>query len=247
MNHLRYAPLILLLAGSLHASNILTFGTEDCLGTGCYGASDPTAGSTLVGLDVDAVTLATGSYGHAFPFSPSAGDFPGTDQIYVGSVQTGSDDGYSNSTLRINGPDVMTMDYSSLVGAGQSVIGLTLGIASDDFQFPLFGNPFIVTLNGESDPALTAALESLNESGPVVQFFTIGIDPALDNPSHTLTLSIDEGGNGGDGWAVDFLTLGVETTTAAPEPASPALALAGIFCLFCSVRKPARVPRHARH
>ena len=105
------------------------------------------------------------------------------------------------------------------MGAGQTVTSLTLGIAADDFQFPVFGQPFLVTLNGGSDPSLTTKLESLNESRPVVHFFTIGLDPALDNASHTLTLSINEGGDGGDGFAVDFLTLGVETASATtPEP-----------------------------
>lgn len=218
MKRLSCALWILLLVGPLQAS-ILTFGTEDCLGTGCYGTSDPTAGATLIGLAPNSITDATGSFGHSYPFTPGAGDFPGTDQIYVGSIQTAAHDGYSISAQRINGPDVLTLDYSSLVGAGQSVTSLTLGIAADDFQFPVFGQPFIVMLDGSSDASLTTKLESLNETGPVVHFFTIGLDPALDNTSHTLTLSIDEGGDGGDGWAVDFLTLGVETTAAeTPEP-----------------------------
>jgi hypothetical protein len=221
---------LLLLAGlgtvSLHA-DVITFGTENCLGTDCYGSSDPTAGATLQGLAPGVTTIATNSFPHSFPFSPSSGDFPGTDQIYVGSTQTGSDDGYSDSAQRVNGPDVMTLNYSSLIGPGQSLETLTLGIAADDFQFPVFGNPFIVTLNGTVDPALTTELESLNESGPEVQFFTIGLPVSLDNSSHTLTLSIDEGGNGGDGWAVDFLTVGATTTTSAtPEPSTmPLLAL----------------------
>jgi len=229
--HLRQRFQLLLLAAglgaaSLHAS-VITFGTEDCLGTGCYGASDPTAGATLQGLAPGVTTLATNSFPHSYPFTPSAGDFPGTDQIYVGSTQTGADDGYSSSSQRVNGPDVMTLNYSSLIGSGQSLETLTLGIAADDFQFPVFGNPFIVTLNGTADAALTTELESLNETGPVVQFFTIGLPVNLDNPSHTLTLSIDEGGNGGDGWAVDFLTVGATTiTSATPEPSSiPMLAL----------------------
>ena len=40
---------------------------------------------------------------------------------------------------------------------------------------------------------------------------TIGIDPAVLQTNNILTLSIDEGGNGGDGWAIDFLTVGVTT------------------------------------
>jgi hypothetical protein len=97
----------------------------------------------------------------------------------------------------------MTMDYSSLVGAGQSVTSLTLGIAADDFQFPVFGQPFIVTVDG----------------------------------SPVLTLSIDEGGDGGDGWAVDFLTLGVETTaTGTPEPGTALLGAIGVLALLSTRR-----------
>lgn len=218
-----------LIGGAVTAqADVKLYGTENCLGTGCYGTSDPTAGATLQGLAPGVVTTATNSYGHSYPFTPGVGDFPGTDQIYVGSVQTGSHDGYSVSPQRINGPDVMTLDYSSLLTPGQTVQTLTLGIAADDFQFPVFGQPFTVTVNGIPDPALLTQLESLNESGPVVQFFTIGLSPLLDNPSHILTLSIDEGGDGGDGYAVDYLTVGV---TATPEPSEYvvlACALAGL-------------------
>ncbi len=225
---------------SLHAG-VITYGTEDCLTTGCYGTADPTAGATLQGLAPNAVTLASTAFGHSFPFSPTVGDFPGTDQIYVGSTQTGADDGYSSSGQRIPGPDVMTMDYSSLIGPGQSLQSLTLGIAADDFQFPALGQPFIVTVNGLPDPALTGELESLDETGPMVQFFTIGLDPSIDTGSHVLTLSIDEGGNGGDGWAVDFLTVGATTTSsAAPEPTSVALLALGLGGLTAAARRRVR-------
>jgi len=210
-------------------SAVLEYGDENVLGTGTY-PSDPKAGATLQGLAPGVVTESTLYTPHGFPFSPGVGEFPGTDQIYVGSTQTGALDGYSATAQRINGPQILTMDYSSAVPAGQSITSLTLGIAADDFQFPVFGQPFIASINGTPDAALTAELDSLNETGPVVHFFSIGIDPATLMSDNTLTLSIDEGGNGGDGWAVDFLTVGV-TTTSAPEPASLGLvAMAG--CLL---------------
>jgi hypothetical protein len=236
--HFAVLILVLTVGGNLSHAGVITFGSENCLGTGCYGSNDPTAGATLQGLAPNVVTVASLSFGHSYPFSPGPGDFPGTDQIYVGSVQTGFDDGYSISPQRINGPDVMTLDYSALVPSGQSLDTLTLGIAADDFQFPVFGNPFIVTVNGSVDGALTTQLESLNESGPVVQFFTIGLNPSVDTSSHILTLSIDEGGNGGDGWAVDFLTVGVTTQpSAVPEPAFIWVLTAGFVGLVFAVAR----------
>jgi hypothetical protein len=217
--------LLLSMAASAAQAGVITYGDEDCLNQGCYGASDPTAGTTLEGLAPGAITSGA-MFGHGFPFSPDGGDFPGTDQIYVGSVQTGAHEGYSVAAQRINGPQVLTLDYSSLVPAGQKVATLTLGVASDDFQNPVFGQPFIATLNGQAAAGLTSHLNSLDESGPQVQFFTIGLDPKLDTPAHTLTLKIDEGGDGGDGWAIDYLTVGV--TTAVPEPASWAMMLLGV-------------------
>ena len=169
-------------------------------------------------------------FGHSYPFTPGVGDFPGTDTIYVGSTQTGSLDGYSVSAGRVNGPQVFTLDYSSLLSADQSLSTLTLGIAADDFQFPALGQPLTAMVDGSADAALTAQLNSFNESGPIVQFFTIGLDPSIDTGSHILTLSIDEGGDGGDGWAVDFLTVGVTTTTtgATPEPSTLAMLIFGL-------------------
>jgi hypothetical protein len=213
---------------------VLTYGDMDCLSIGCYGPNNPTDGATLQGLGVGVVTNGVNVFGHGFPFTPSA-DFAGTDQIYVGSVQTGAHDGYSVFAERLNGPQVLVLDYSSLVPLGQVVNTLTLGIAADDFQFPSMGQPFTATLNGNAASVLTTTLNALDETGPQVHFFTIGLDPNLDNPSHTLTLSIDQGGDGGDGWAVDFLTVGV--TTGVPEPASMGLIAAGLGLMCLRIRR----------
>ena len=134
---------------------------------------------------------------------------------------------------------MLTLDYSSLLSSGETIETLTLGIAADDFQFPVFGQPFTATVDGTVDTALTNELNSLSETGPVVHFFTIGLDPSIDTPSHTLTLSIDEGGDGGDGWAVDFLTVGVTgTTSAVPEPSTVLpLGLAAVALVFFTFRR----------
>jgi hypothetical protein len=212
------------------AAGVIEYGNENVLNSGATYPSDPKAGASLQGLAPNVITDATLTLGHGFPFSPNAGDFPGTDQIYVGSVQTGSHEGYSQAAQRVNGPQVLTLDYSSLIPVGQKVSTLTLGIATDDFQFPRFGQPFTAQVNGRTNAALTGKLNSLDETGPVVHFFTIGIDPAVLSSTNVLTLSINEGGDGGDGWAVDFLTVGVTTSplgTSVPEPSSLTLLALG--------------------
>jgi len=234
VNTRKISALALIVAAALCrsalADGVQEYGTENVLGTGTY-ASDPKAGTTLEGLAPGVSTASTLITPHGFPFAPAAGDYPGTDQIYVGSVQTGAHDGYSTSAERINGPDLISMDYSGLVGAGTSVSTLTLGIAFDDFQNAVFGQPFTLMINGQTDTALTALANSLNETTPVVQFYTIGISTSELNSSNMLDLSIDEGGDGGDGYAVDFLTIGVTTVPASstPLPASLAMGLVGML------------------
>jgi hypothetical protein len=221
-------------------AGVVTFGDRDCLNTDCYGPSDPTAGATPEGVTPGTSTLASTAFPHGFPFAPQAGEFPGTDQIFVGSTQTGFDDGYSGSP-RLNGPQVLTLDYGSLVGPGQVVTSLTLGIGADDFQFPSFGQPFTATVNGVVNAALTNLLNSVDLTGPTVRFVTLGLDPAIDTGTHILTVSIDQGGNGGDGWAIDFLTVGVTTSVAGvPEPSTLLLVGSGLIGLLASRRRPGR-------
>ena len=222
--------LILTAIASSGLAGVLTFGDQDCLGQGCYGVSDPTSGATTQGLATGTITLSSTGFGHTFPFSPSA-DFAGTDQIFVGSTQTGAHDGYSAATERISGPAIFILDYSSLIALGQTVTSITLGVAADDFQFPEVGNSFTASVNGTANAALATQLNTFDQNGPIVQFFTIGLDPSIDLASHILTLSIDEGGDGGDGFAVDFLTVGITTATTAatPEPSTFALVAGGIL------------------
>jgi hypothetical protein len=223
------------------SAGTLFFGDEDCLGFGCYGASDPTSGATLQGLAAGTVTLATTPFAHGFPFVPDGTDVAGTDQIYVGSVLTFAHDGYAAASQRVNGPQILTLDYSSLVLSGQTVTSLTLGLASDDFQFPPFGQPFSASVNGVANATLTSTLNSLDESGPQVRFLTLGLSTALDNPSHILTVRIDEGGDGGDGWAIDFATVGVTTTAAGvpgtPEPGTWILLATGFAAVIAARRR----------
>jgi hypothetical protein len=195
------------------ADGVLQFGDKDILNLGTY-TGDPTSGATLMGLAPGVVTPGAPATGHGFPFSPQPTDFPGTDQIYVGSNQTGTHDGYSNYAGRLHGPQQLILDYTSLVPAGRPIQTLTLGIAFDDFQQPVWSQPYILRINGHDFAPLSSLASSLNQTGPFVRFYSIGIDPALLTTNNILTFTIDQGGDGGDGWAVDFLTVGVTTGTA---------------------------------
>ena len=211
----------------------LEYGTEDQIGTGPY-AADPKTGATLFGLGSGDTTQGTQSAGHT-EFVPTAapGDFPGTDSIHVGSsFTTQAHDGYSYQFLTtgngVQGPDVFSLDYNSLLPNGQTLETLTLGIAADDFQAPKYGQPFSATINGVFSPGLSDKLNNLTLTDPSDLFFTFGVDPALLTGDNVLKVSIDEGGDGGDGYAIDFLTIGV--TSSLPSPAavpeaSPAVSL----------------------
>ena len=198
--------------------NVATYGDKDMLGFGYPKGVDPTAGARLTGLAPGAVSVATQIFNHSFPFKPGDNDahgrheYPNTDQIFVGSNQSAQHDGYSGYDGRKKGPATFRLDYSRLVPAGQAVTSLTLGIAADDFQFPTFGQAFSASVNGHQDKAITGQLNKRDETGPQTYFFTVGIDPSILMPDHVLKLSIDEGGDGGDGFAIDFLTVGVGTS-----------------------------------
>ena len=222
------ASSVLLLSANAPAF-VMTFGDKDGLGFGFYGDDEPTDGSSLEGLTPGDVTFAFNSYLHLFPqwpFDPEPTEFFGTDQIYVGSDQTVSHDGYAGYAGRAAGPQVITMDYNPIVQAGHTVDTLTLGIAADDFQFPLWGNPFVALVNGHIVVDLINELNGLNQTGPQVQYFSLGLDTAILDPSNELTLTIGQAGTGGDGWAIDFLTIGV-TTSPMSAPLPPAIILLG--------------------
>src|SRR5262245_6345689 len=63
------------------AAAVIEYGTENVLNTGATYPSDPKAGATLEGLAPNVITDATLTLNHGFPFTPAAGNFPGTDQI----------------------------------------------------------------------------------------------------------------------------------------------------------------------
>lgn len=203
---------------------VATYGDRDLVGFHYPPGADPTAGARITGLAPGAITLSREGFGHGFPFKPGDNqpdgieDYPNTDQIFVGSNQTAEHDGYAQFDDRKKGPALFRLDYSRLVPAGDRITTLTLGIAIDDVQFGLWGQPFNARINGQPNPAISGELNKIDDTGPMTRFFSSGIDPALLTPDHILKVAIDEAGDGGDGFAIDFLTVGVTTSADGPVP-----------------------------
>ena len=222
------ASMALMLTANVPAF-VMTFGDKDGLGFDVYGDDEPTDGASLEGLMTGDVTFAFNDYFHGFPFDPEPDEYAGTDQIFVGSDRTAFGDGYSMYAGRTAGPQVITVDYNPIVQAGHSVDTLTIGIAADDFQSPFFGNPFIALVNGHIVVDLINELNGLLQTGPHVQYFSLGIDPGILDLGNVLTLTIDQAGTGNDGWAIDFLTIGVTTSMHLPLPPAFVLFAAGLM------------------
>ena len=216
---------------------VLLYGDIDRLG---FGFGDPTAsyaGATLVGLAPGTTSAAASAFGHGFPFTPEADDFAGTDRIFVGSSQTGFHDGYSSTASRASGPQTFTLDFSSLVAPGATVTSITLGLGLDDFQFGSFGQAYVGSINGAAYAPFSAMLNGTNLTGPATRFYTIGLNTASISGT-SFTVSIDQGGTGGDGWAIDYLTVGVQTRMApVPEPTTIALAATGLLGIGLVARR----------
>ncbi len=204
-------PVALCLAASAQAE-VKVFGDKDLLGFGQYSSDPPEWGARTEGLKPGEVKTGIFKTFHNFPFTPTPEDFPGTDQVYVGSNQSASLDEYANYGGRQKGPQTFKLDIGDLLSGGKPQT-LTLGIMFDDLQQPTHGQPFVVTVNGQRLDAMNQAINQQNlrdkENRPSTVFISAGLDPSILQSGNTLEVVIDQEGQGGDGWAVDYLTVGV--------------------------------------
>ena len=185
------------------AAVMVRVGDIDNLGFGWPNGFDPFSGSSTPS--------------HGFPFSPDPEDFDGTDRImvvtsYIGSPPSGKD-GYTNTTSRPeNLPRPIVMNYNL---NGTAVTSATLQIFVDDFQAPVWGASYTVTINGMQAPYVADQINTLVQTGPIGKLINVAIpqEHLYLVGSGSMSILFDDLTTGaGDGYAIDFVKLLVNPT-----------------------------------
>jgi outer membrane protein OmpA-like peptidoglycan-associated protein len=151
---------------------------------------------------------------HGWPWTPPADAPPGLKRITTGSgvtehdVATRNGDGYSNSTQRRNTqPTPITVVVGRLPDKIDSVL---FQFFLDDFQAPVFGSHFQVSLNGTRIPAFEQAVNSLDQTGPIGKLVSLRLLPEYYDLLRSGTVKIlfdDPLTHMPDGYAIDFVRV----------------------------------------
>lgn len=152
---------------------------------------------------------------HPYPWNADPLDPPGTDKImvpssYVGTPPSGRD-GYTTFTSRPeNLPEAITISYDIPEFEEIEVSSAAMQLFVDDFQAPVWGSSFQVTLNERRAPFLEEILNGLRQTGPIGKLITVQVpSDFLDVfSSGKVELFIDDPVTGaGDGYAIDFVKI----------------------------------------
>ncbi len=152
---------------------------------------------------------------HSFPWSVDPSDPAGTDRIMVLSSYAGrpphGQDGYTGTTSRPgNLPQAIVVSYNVPELKEMEVSSAAMQLFVDDFQAPVWGANFQVTLNGVRASFLENVLNSLTQTGPIGKLITVQIpDEFLDIiRSGEVSIFVDDPVSGaGDGYAIDFIKI----------------------------------------
>lgn len=180
------------------AELLVRVGDIDNLGFGFRDGFDPFSGETTPV--------------HRFPWEPGDADPDGTDRIMVPSSfdpdRQPRRDGYTRSTSRPDNtprPVVIELDL-----ADTEVEAAQLQLFVDDFQAPVFGTVYEVSLDGTRMPTIEAVVNELQQTGPRGKLVTVAIldeHLALLNDGRLEVLIDDTTTGAGDGFALDFVRL----------------------------------------
>jgi OmpA-OmpF porin, OOP family len=154
--------------------------------------------------------------GHGYPWDPRPGAPDGTDRILMGSVITKKDmdshsrDGYSGYAWdhrTSSMPVPVTLTVGTLPAKVNSVL---VQMFLDDFQAPVWGSHYLVTLNGTRIPSFEAAVNSLQQTGPIGKLVSLKLLPEYWPLLRSGTVKIlidDPTTHAPDGYAIDFIRI----------------------------------------
>ncbi len=151
---------------------------------------------------------------HRFPWTPPSDAPAGLKRIMVGSgvtqqdIATRNGDGYSHSTQR---GDTQPVPITVPIGKlPDKIDGVLFQLFLDDFQAPVFGSHFQVSLNGTRIPAFEEAVNSLVQTGPIGKLVSLRLLPEYYDLLRSGTIKIlfdDPLTHAPDGFAIDFVRI----------------------------------------
>ena len=151
---------------------------------------------------------------HPYPCNPRPGAPAGTDRIMVGTAVTDKDrstrnsDGYVGCSKR---PDDLPEAISLAVGDLPPTVHVVLvQMFLDDFQAPVWGSHFQVSLNGTRIPSFENTINTLRQTGPIGKLVTLRLLPEYLPILKTGTVNLlidDPTTHALDGYAVDFVRI----------------------------------------
>ena len=149
---------------------------------------------------------------HGYPWTADTADAMGTDRImvitsYVGSPPYGQDGYTSNTSRPENLPRPIKLFYPL---SGMTITTAAIQIFVDDFQAPVWGANYFVTVNGHDIPNLAVKINSLVQTGPIGKMITYVFpqDQLYMLVNDSLNIFFDDTTTGaGDGYAIDFVKL----------------------------------------
>jgi len=190
------------LVGGPEADLVVRTGDINNLGFGWPDGFDPFSGKSTPS--------------HGYPWDPRPGAPEGTDRILMGSVITKNDmsshstDGYSQYAWdhrAVSMPVPVTLNLGALPPKVNVVL---VQMFLDDFQAPVWHSHFLVTLNGTRIPSFEAAVNSLEQTGPIGKLVSLKLLPEYWPLLRSGTVKIlidDPTTHAPDGYAIDFIRI----------------------------------------
>ena len=154
--------------------------------------------------------------GHGYPWDPRPGAPDGTDRILMGSVvnkhdtDTRARDGYSGWAIEnraASTPVPVTLNVGALPPGVKTVL---VQMFLDDFQSKVWGSHFLVSINGTRIPSFEAAVNSLEQTGPIGKLVSLKLLPEywpLLRSGSVKILIDDPTTHAPDGYAIDFIRI----------------------------------------